>query len=533
MRFEGPFHEKPNHDNPLTEEERREEDMTYQALERFVEENVPYRALAEKYQTDSIAYVVHVNKRARSYAFSYNVGSSSGFAEVAVVFNDTPALYAHEILHLFGAVDFYRAEEKDGVSAEVVAYVKQHFPKDIMVVNYGKDGKITNELTRLTALGLGWLDDVPELEQFPKLKSSIPGAYTTRNEELRYQSDEYVYTLKDGEATLIEYLIRFENEAVVIPDTVDGYPVTGIGELVFIDYQVNPASIAIPAGVTYIEGNPFSYCDSLAHIEVALNNPVYALIDGVLFNKIQKTLVAYNPAMQSGARSYAIPQGVEGIGNEAFRNCKGLSDITIPDSVALIGDGAFYGCADLNSVTLPNSVTSIGSGAFSHCTSLANVTIPDSITSLGNSAFSYCGGLTAVTLPEGLSSVGDNLFYSCGSLTNVRIPESVTSIGKGAFEYCALTSMTIPNGVTSIAPSIFAYCSGLLSCSIPEGVTGIGMAAFYGCTGLTSLTIPAGVQEVEERAFMKCPNLALSVTKGSYGEKYARDNGIPYVYTGK
>ena len=62
---------------------------------------------------------------------------------------------------------------------------------------------------------------------------------------------------------------------------------------------------------------------------------------------------------------------VTSIGNEAFRDCTGLTSITIPDSVTSIGVYAFYDCSSLSSVTIGDSVTSIGEYAFLECTSPA------------------------------------------------------------------------------------------------------------------------------------------------------------------
>lgn len=51
---------------------------------------------------------------------------------------------------------------------------------------------------------------------------------------------------------------------------------------------------------------------------------------------------------------------VTSIGQYAFYNCSGLTNVTIPDSVTSIGNHAFYGCRGLTNVIIPNSVTSIG-----------------------------------------------------------------------------------------------------------------------------------------------------------------------------
>ena len=62
-----------------------------------------------------------------------------------------------------------------------------------------------------------------------------------------------------------------------------------------------------------------------------------------------------------------IGNGVTSIGNQAFRDCSGLTSVSIPNSVTSIGLWAFYGCSGLTSVTIPGSVTSIGYEAFCGC----------------------------------------------------------------------------------------------------------------------------------------------------------------------
>ena len=156
---------------------------------------------------------------------------------------------------------------------------------------------------------------------------------------------------------------------------------------------------------------------------------------------------------------------VTSIGEEAFRYCTHLTDITIPEGVISIGNEAFACCTRLTSITIPNSVTSIGMKAFAYCTELTNITIPDSITQIEDYTFRNCNNLTHVTIPNGVTEIGDFAFSGCTNLTSIMIPDSVTSIGIGAFE----------------------NCSGLTSIMIPNSVTKIGYWAFKGCTGLTNV----------------------------------------------
>ena len=205
--------------------------------------------------------------------------------------------------------------------------------------------------------------------------------------------------------------------------------------------------------------------------------------------------------------SITIPDSVTSIENDAFYLCKSLTNVTIPDGVTSIGNNAFRYCTSLTSITIGNGVTSIGEKAFNLCSSLTSITIPDGVTSIGDLAFRNCSSLTSITIPEGVISIENETFTSCKSLTSITIPDGVTSIGDLAFAYCtSLTSITIPEGVTSIGSSAFGESNSLTSITIPESVTSIGNAAFQNCTRLTSVTFLGDAPKNDERlTFSKTP----------------------------
>jgi hypothetical protein len=138
---------------------------------------------------------------------------------------------------------------------------------------------------------------------------------------------------------------------VTIPSTIHGLPVTSLGPYAFWG-GASPTSVTIPNSVTNI-GEGALCCASLTNIDVAPQNPAYAVVGGVLFNLAATTLIQY-PEKLKGASSYSIP-----------------------DSVTSIGDYAFYECRGLTGITIPSGVTNIGAHAFGWCDRLANVTIPD------------------------------------------------------------------------------------------------------------------------------------------------------------
>ena len=255
-----------------------------------------------------------------------------------------------------------------------------------------------------------------------------------------------------------------------------------------------------------------------------------ASIDGLPVTSIGEDAF-YNCA---GLTSITIPNSVKSIGDYAFCNCPKLTSITIPESVTSIGESAFYYCTGLTSITIPESVTSIGAGAFSDCWTLASITIPESVTSIGEEAFGGCTELTSITIPERVTTIGYRTFSYCKGLTSITIPESVTSIGEYAFSSCnGLTSIEIPESVTSIGNSAFHYCTGLTSITIPEGVTSIGEAAFYYCTELASITIENPECEIYDSAITIPNSTVIYGYDDSTAQDYALAHGNEFVSLGK
>ena len=276
-----------------------------------------------------------------------------------------------------------------------------------------------------------------------------------------YGDFEYSYTATT--VTITGY--TGSGGSVTIPGTIDGKPVTSIGNSAF--NQKKLTSVTIPNSVTSI--GDYAFQDNQL-TSVIIPNSVTS-IGGYAFSRNQLT-------------SVTIPNSVTSIGRYAFSRNQ-LASVTIPNSVTSIGEGAFRG-NQLTSVTIPNGVTSIGDHAFS-ANKLTSVTIPNSVTSIGWDAFDN-NQLTSVTIPNGVIYLSG---FSYNKLTSVAIPNSVTSIGGSAFSDNQLTSVTIPNSVTSIGHYAFLQ-NKLTSVTIPNSVTSIGESAFYG-NQLTRITIGAHV----------------------------------------
>ncbi len=159
--------------------------LTNRALDAALAEAVDYRGLMEEYQTDSVAFLVFLNDSGVSYTIPYYQGDSAEwYWEKCYLYlydlggrrnYENPATYAHEMLHLFGAWDLYETNDTDGVTQQVVDYIRSEYPTELMLTTYNIWGGYTYDrvpqfISPLTAYAIGWIEDCPELDQFPTLE---------------------------------------------------------------------------------------------------------------------------------------------------------------------------------------------------------------------------------------------------------------------------------------------------------------------------------------------------------------------------
>ena len=379
--------------------------------------------------------------------------------------------------------------------------------------------------------------------------TAIVGDYTYMYSVLNGQAE--IGTGETGELSEAAVSPR-PTGGVVIPSSLGGYPVTGIGEYAF-ESCTDMTDVEIPESVVSIRAEAFGGCEGLANVEIPRNvmyidvtafgfcyrftvdpaNAVYSSRNGLLLSKDGRTLV------RGVNGDVEIPSSVTEIGDSAFDGCPLLESVTIPDGVLDIGAYAFCCCDGLENILIPQSVTNIGTRAFGSCYNLrsfavdpanrfysaqdgfllnkdgtvlvqgVNVVearIPDGVTTIGEAAFEDCFRLECVEIPDSVTAIGDWAFSVCESLAGVVIPVGVMVIGDSAFSWCGLTCVTVPGNVKAIGERAFYGCWKLEGLEIARGVESIGREAF-GDSRLTTVTIPDSVTDVGERAFVDCGEL--------------------------
>ena len=168
------------------------------------------------------------------------------------------------------------------------------------------------------------------------------------NAATRYICGDYEYiVLSDGTAEITDY--RGSDYDVVVPDNLDGFPVTSIGN--------------------------------------------------------------YSLASSFTTETVTFPEGVTRLGSNVLNNCNALDEVILPQSLTSIGPGAFCDCSSLESITIPRGVTSIGGSAFNGCKSLTRIDIPESVTVINDNTFASCRNLLWITIPDSVVEISEIAFW--------------------------------------------------------------------------------------------------------------------------
>ena len=276
---------------------------------------------------------------------------------------------------------------------------------------------------------------------------------------------------EDGTYKNFKYTVTDENSAVIskytgneasveIPESINGYPVTEIGDSAFKgNFSLKNAEI--PDGVKTIGDYAFNDC--------------------------------------TGLESITIPESVEKIGRSAFFYCTRLENVNVSDGIKTIGDGAFFGCYSLKSFKITESINSVGEYAFGRCSELKSVTVENGIKSVSNQMFADCTSLNEIVLPNSIESIGRRAFLNCSALESFELPDSIDTIADYAFYGCSgINNLSI--SAKTIGDYAFSLCSQLESVSFSDNLETIGDEAFKS-TGLSEISIPSAVSDIGERAF--------------------------------
>ena len=266
--------------------------------------------------------------------------------------------------------------------------------------------------------------------------------------------------------------------------------------------------------ITTYPSNTLSYCSSLL-MTIDLKNAT--TIDTKAFQSSSK-LVFINA------------NNLSSVGQDAFRDCPGISSVEFASNLSGIGSYAFKGTS-VSSVKFNGGNYTIGGEAFNGLSKISGALDLTGCTSIGGSAFRSIAGITSVTAPN-VTSIGDYAFDSCSQMTTFTSTSVLTSVGQNAFSGCTNLTGTFdfsvmqtiksnafsgcPNletgdivltNVTNLGGGVFNGNKKITSAVIPEGITSTGGSLFRDCTSLKSVKIPSTVTTLNGNAFTGCTSL--------------------------
>lgn len=215
-------------------------------------------------------------------------------------------------------------------------------------------------------------------------------------------SKEYKgYTLSFNVDNLTARLVQIEvtgfDADIVIPEEIDGYTVTEIG-------QKSSDSESAPSDFSDFEANCCSvFCSD--------NGDDYYLTE---------------------IRSICIPSSVSAIWPKAFSGDEIMENG---------GNGVKF-----QTINIPNSVVRIGAGAFQY-TSFKDIVLPDALTDVYPNTFDKCEDLTSIRLGKNINEVWDRAFSGINGSAIIHIDtETVPKIRKNSFSNGCTAEIHIPFG---------------------------------------------------------------------------------------
>ena len=242
--------------------------------------------------------------------------------------------------------------------------------------------------------GTAWYDNQPDgLVYAGKMVYKYKGEIPTNTHII----------IKDGTLGIADNAFYYRNglTSVTIPNSV-----TSIGSSAFAGCS-GLTSVTIPNSVTSIGFAAFLSCSGLTSVTIPNSvtsissytfNGCIGLTSIIIPNSVE-SICYFAFSGCSSLTSVAIPNSVTSIGWGAFNDTGWYNNQ--PEGLVYAGSVAYKykgRMPDNTKIILKDGTQGIADNAFSGCFGLTSVIFPQSVTSIGSYAFGSCGGLTTITL---------------------------------------------------------------------------------------------------------------------------------------
>ena len=375
-----------------------------------------------------------------------------------------------------------------------------------------------------------------------------PGSVDLTQKRLENAASETIFSYtvnEDGATCTITGFTGKESGDLTIPASMDGYPVTGIGNSAFT-YANFDGRLILPDSIEIIGNQAFAGCDRLTGQLVLPAN--------------LRTIKASAFIGCSGFTGEIVfNDKLERIDCAAIAGCSGLTgSLMLPDSLAVMQNDSIYDCPGLNGVLhIPSGISSWSADFVTLCGNLTGfdisadhpgccvedgilysrdmtallqcfanrtkaVVIPEGVTTIGTQAFYRCEQIPSISFPSTLKRIED---WGCavtrGVTEPIVLPESLEYLGKRAFQLCGgiRDTFVLPSGV-QLAEGVFDTCQEMTTLIIEDGVTELPADTFSFCTGLTQVYMPETIERIGTNCFWFVYDVKIYGTSGTAAEDF-------------
>ena len=371
-----------------------------------------------------------------------------------------------------------------------------------------------------------------------------------------YKSYVKKLEIKNGITVIGKYAF---NSSVSFTEAVLGNTVTTIRDNAF-DYTLK--KLTLSDSFEGFDGSALSGCLNLSNIYVSENSERYKSVDGIVYTKDGKELIAYPPAKMD--EEYNMPDGVKKIANDVFNGNRYVKKVNFCEGLEEIGDRAFMSSAIYYDISFPSSLKKLGVSALEGCTSIMTTALPEGFEHLGDRAFAKCSILRYITIPSSIKTIGSQVITQCTGMNCIyfdgtkeewdavnkesdwnhlqknveviyetRMPatehDTSGSCGQNAKWYYWADDQLLcikGSGAMTVSSALKEYKDNIKTVYIEEGITEIPNTFFYAYSILADIKLPATIKTIGQSAFGDCPMLvSIVIPKGVTELKYGTFSG--------
>lgn len=355
--------------------------------------------------------------------------------------------------------------------------------------------------------------------------------------------DGTLYARMAGDHAVILFYEGF-GDTLVIPDTLDGLPVTVLGggtypimvpkyasgysysELGFEPDRdpILPSTLVLPDTLTTLAAHCLDSLYCLENVElpesitVIEDNALGSLADGRSWVLPHGLTYVGDDFVSGYDGPFVVTPALKHVTPSSFTSCRSMAGFlqegenetwSVRDGLLYSADGKTLLCC-MNAAlsnghfTVPEGTEVIGGSAFCCASALQSVDLPASLRRISDKAFSGLYDLRELRFAEteGRLIIGSHAFAYCSSLGSVELPASTRELGEHAFASCkALERIVLPEDLLTIEEYAFSYCTSLGEVVFNDKLAYIGSYAFANCAGLTKIALPDSLVTLGDTVF--------------------------------